>query len=162
MQLDLCTVKFTIKPACQNKHAFFGDVTDSGLTLFWMLTLTGDNNGWPKWRNCKLSPYYQLGWAFWAASRLLDTLKCSFCFMYWKVSRPTLLHNIKGTYHRGPLYSSSTLFFLGYPWRLKSKVCMSLVWYSIDREDQENESIFCTKGESLDWTEITKSGTRQN
>ena len=36
------------------------------------------------------------------------------------------------------------------------------MWYSIDREDQENESIFCTKDESLDWTEITKSGTRQN
>ena len=38
----------------------------------------------------------------------------------------------------------------------------SLVWYSIDREDQSNESIFCTKDESLDWTEITKNGTRQN
>ena len=31
------------------------------------------------------------------------------------------------------------------------KVCTSLVvWYSINREDQENESIFCTKDESLD------------
>ena len=34
------------------------------------------------------------------------------------------------------------------------------MWYSIDREDQENEPIFCLKDESLDWTK--KSGTRQN
>ena len=44
-----------------------------------------------------------------------------------------------------------------------SKGHSSLVWYSIDREDQEDESIFfCTKHELLDWTEITNSGTRQN
>ena len=44
-----------------------------------------------------------------------------------------------------------------------SKGHSSLVWYFIDREDQEDESIFfCTKHELLDWTEITKSGTRQN
>ena len=43
LQLDLCTVKFTIKPACQNKHAFLGDVTVGGLTVFRMLT--GDGNG---------------------------------------------------------------------------------------------------------------------
>ena len=28
---------------------------------------------------------------------------------------------------------------------VKAKVCTSLVWYSIDREDQENESIFLYK-----------------
>ena len=27
----------------------------------------------------------------------------------------------------------------------QTKVCKSLVWYSIDREDQENESVFLCK-----------------
>ena len=38
--------------------------------------------------------------------------------MQWKFSQPTLLHNIKGTYHREPVWGSSTSFFLGiYLWQ---------------------------------------------
>ena len=40
---------------------------------------------------------YQLGWTVFAASRLLDTLKCIFHFMFQKFSHPYMLHNIKGT-----------------------------------------------------------------
>ena len=50
-----------------------------------------------KWRNGRLTPKtpdYQLGWAVMDASRLLDTLKRNFCFMQWKLSQPTLVHNI--------------------------------------------------------------------
>ena len=32
--------------------------------------------------------------------------------MQWKFSQPTLLHNIKGTYHRESVWGSSTLLFL--------------------------------------------------
>ena len=32
--------------------------------------------------------------------------------MQWKISQPTQLHNIKGTYHREPVWGSSTSFFL--------------------------------------------------
>ena len=49
---------------------------------------------------------YQLGWAVLAARRLLDTLKQNFEF-----SQPTLLHNIKGSYHTVIVLGSSTLFF---------------------------------------------------
>ena len=45
-------------------------------------------------------------------------------------------------------------------WRVK--VCTILVWYYIEGADQENDPVLCTKDEWLDWTEITKSGTRQN
>ena len=45
------------------------------------------------------TPDYQLGWAVWAASRLLDTLKRNFVLCSEKSPHPTLLHNIKGTYH---------------------------------------------------------------
>ena len=34
--------------------------------------------------------------------------------MYRKFSQPYLLHNIKGTWHKWPVYSSSTSFSLGF------------------------------------------------
>ena len=63
------------------------------------------------WRNCRLT-HKTPDWAVWAASRLLDTLKWNFVLCSEKSPQPTLLHNIKGKYHREPVWGSSTLFFL--------------------------------------------------
>ena len=43
---------------------------------------------------------------------IVDTLKRNFPFILWKFSKPILLHNIKDTYHREPVWVSSTSFFL--------------------------------------------------
>jgi hypothetical protein len=56
-----------------------------------------------KWRNCGLThttPDYQLGWAVWTASKLLDTQTWNFVLCGEKSPQPTLLHNIKGKHHR--------------------------------------------------------------
>ena len=63
-----------------NGFSFLG--SKGGMGKFSSILLK--RQGRTKWRNCRLStktPDYQLGWAIWAASRLLDTLKLNFCFM---------------------------------------------------------------------------------
>ena len=42
----------------------------------------------------------------------LGTLKKNFPFVQWKFSQPTMLHNVKSTYHREPVWVSSSCSFL--------------------------------------------------
>ena len=57
----------------------------------------------------------------------LGTLKKNFPFVQWKFSQPTMLHNIKGTCHREPVWGSSTAFFL----EQRNKKLSAKIWINV-------------------------------
>ena len=68
------------KKAVEEFHEFYYIANLSFIILDWELR--------KKYRTCRLTPKttdYQLGWAVWAASRLLDTLKRNFYFNFYAV-----------------------------------------------------------------------------
>ena len=100
-------IPFPLKTKCGLKTGIFGSLD------IWVnkvhLSLESRKNEVEELYTDPKPTNYQLVWTVLTASRLLDTLKLNFCFMHWKFSQPTL-----GTYHRQPVWSSSTSFFLAW------------------------------------------------
>ena len=55
--------------------------------------------------------------------------KTKIWFKEWNFSQPTLLHNIKGTYHKEPVWGFSTLFFLAFVYLFWKSLTQKVVFY---------------------------------